>query len=329
MTRRIAICLCPGFSLFSLGSALDVMRHANRFAGRNFYHWQILAEHDRAVADSSGIALEPTATLSTGQSVDCAFILAGFDAGRFADTGLCDWMVRQAERGAVIGGISNGAFPLAARGLLDDHLATTHWEDFESFCELFPRVKARYQRFVFDRGRITCSGGSSTLDLFVELVRQDLGNEISLRIARQMLLQEQSVVVPGSSANRLSMQGCSASTQRALSLIEGGVGQAISVAELASRIGISRRELLRRFRRELNRTPSEVLAHRRLDRARSLILNTRLPLAQIAEAVGFSTQSHLTSSYRARFGVTPARQRREYADASHRLPLARRDTRDW
>lgn len=329
MSRGIVICLCPGYSLFSLGSALDVMRHANRFAGENYYRWQILAEDDRAVADGNGIAVDPTATLADTRSVDRAFILAGVDAGRFAGGGLCDWMVKQAGRGAVIGGISNGAFPLAARGLLDDHLATTHWEDFESFCELFPRVKARYQRFVFDRGRITCSGGSSTLDLFIELARQDLGNEISLRIARQMLLQEQSVVAPGSPANRLSMQTCSAATQTALSLIEAGVGQAISVSELAERIGISRRELLRRFRRELASTPSRVLADRRLDRARSLILNTRLPLAQIAESVGYSSQSHLTSSYRSRFGVTPAQQRREHAAASDRPPLARRETRDW
>jgi transcriptional regulator GlxA family with amidase domain len=160
-------------------------------------------------------------------------------------------------------------------------------------------------------------------------VRQDLGNEISLQIARQMLLQEQSVVVPGSLARRVSMQSCSATTQTALSLIEAGVGQAISVAELASRVGISRRELLRRFRRELDSTPSRVLANRRLDRARSLILNTRLGLAQIAESVGFSSQSHLTTNYRARFGITPARQRRENAAANDRLPLTRREARDW
>jgi len=114
-----------------------------------------------------------------------------------------------------------------------------------------------------------------------------------------------------------------------LSLIEAGVGQSITVNELASRIGISRRELLRMFRKELNNTPSQVLGQRRLDRARSLILNTSLPMAMIAESVGFSSQSHLTSSYHVEFGITPAQQRREYKVASHRLPLKSRDFRDW
>jgi transcriptional regulator GlxA family with amidase domain len=52
-------------------------------------------------------------------------------------------------------------------------------------------------------------------------------------------------------------------------------------------------------------------------------------MTTIADSVGFSSQSHLTSSYRAHFGITPAQQRREYKAASHRLPLKSRDFRDW
>ena len=194
---------------------------------------------------------------------------------------------------------------------------------------MFPQVQARYQRYVIDRNRLTCAGGSATLDLFIELARQDLGNEISLKISRQLLLQEQSIVLPGSPGSRLISQHYSTRVQRALSMIEAGVGQSITVAELASRIGVSRRELLRLFRRELNNTPSKILAQRRLDRARSLILNTRLPMTTIAESVGLSSQSHLTSRYHAQFGITPAQQRREYKAASHRLPLQNRYFRDW
>jgi len=239
---------------------------------------------------------------------------------------LSAWLVKQARAGHVVGGISNGAFVLAAAGLLNQYSATTHWEDFESFCLLYPEVRARYQRFVMDRNRISCAGGSATLDLFLELARQDLGNEIALKISRQMLLQEQSIVLPGST-HRSSGRHYSPPVQRALSLIEAGVGQSIKVNELALRIGISRRDLLRLFRKELNNTPSRILGQRRLDRARSLVLNTSLPMITIAESVGFSSQSHLTSSYHAEFGITPAQQRREYKAASHRLPLT--SFRDW
>ncbi len=144
-----------------------------------------------------------------------------------------------------------------------------------------------------------------------------------------MLLQEQSVVVPGSPGSRQFGPQCSALMRRALNQVEAGVGEGVTVEQLADRVGISRRELLRLCRRELNDTPSNLLAERRLERARSLILNTRLPISRVAESVGFSSQSHLTSRYRARFGITPAQQRREYESASRRLPLPRREIRDW
>lgn len=329
MKRHIVFCLCPGVPLFCIASALEVLRHANRFNGDDCYRWTFLCESDQPVQDGNGLWLYPGATVAGIGQPDFAFIVAGFEAGQMQQPQLCAWLSKQARKGCRIGGISNGAFLLAATGLLNNYSATTHWEDFESFCMLFPGVKARYQRFVIDRKRLTCSGGSATLDMFIELVRQDLGNEIALKISRQMLLQEQSVVVPGSPGSRLTGRQFSAPMQQALSLIESGVGQAINVAELAVRIGIGRRELLRLFKRELNRTPSSILAERRLDRARSLILNTRLPISLISESVGFSSQSHLTSNYRAHFGITPAQQRREYRAASKRLPLSSREVRDW
>ena len=328
MTRRITFCLCPGFSLLSIASALDVMRHANRFATSDVYQWAFLSENDQPVTDSNGIALAPGYDIANAPTSDRAFIVAGFDASQISQPNLAAWLASEARVGGVIGGISNGAFLLAAAGLLNQHSATTHWEDFESFCLLYPDVRARYQRFVIDRNRISCAGGSATLDLFIELARQDLGNEIALKISRQMLLQEQSIVLPGS-MGRPPGRNYSPPVQRALSLIEAGVGQSITVHQLAQRIGISRRDLLRLFHKELNSTPSRILSQRRLDRARSLILNTGLPMTTIAESVGFSSQSHLTSSYHDEFGITPARQRREYRAASHRLPLKSRDFRDW
>ena len=328
MKRRITFCLCPGFSLFSIASALDVMRHANRFAASEVYQWTFLSENDQPVTDSNGIALPPGYDIANAPTSDRAFIVAGFDASQISQPNLAAWLASHARVGGIIGGISNGAFLLAAAGLLNQHSATTHWEDFESFCLLYPDVRARYQRFVIDRNRISCAGGSATLDLFIELARQDLGNEIALKISRQMLLQEQSIVLPGS-MGKPPGRNYSPPVQRALSLIEAGVGQSITVNQLAQSIGISRRDLLRLFHKELNNTPSRILNQRRLDRARSLILNTGLPMTTIAESVGFSSQSHLTSSYHSEFGITPARQRREYRAARHRLPLKSRDFRDW
>ena len=86
----------------------------------------------------------------------------------------------------------------------------------------------------------------------------------------------------------------------------------VIVSELASRIGVSRRELLRLFKKEIGKTPSEILNQRRLERAQSLVLHSHLSLAMVANTTGFSSQSHLTSKYRKRYGTTPAQHRREH-----------------
>ena len=329
MARHVAFALCPGLPLFCLASALEVLRHANRFAGETAYHWTLLCENDRPLQDGNGIWWYPGASIDSVEDADFAFIVAGFDAAHLELPQLGNWIIHQARRGGAVGGISNGAFILARLGLLDEHAATTHFEDFESFYLNFPRVGSRYQRFVIDRRRMTCAGGSATLDLFIEILRQDLGNQLALRVSRQMLLQETGDLLPGSPRRRQLGQRVSPLVQDALGLIESGFGESLGVEELARRVGLSRRELLRRFRSELNATPSAILSQRRLERARSLILNSRLPMAAIASAVGFSSQSHLTSSYRKRFGMTPAQQRREYRRAGERMPLRERDLGDW
>ena len=60
------------------------------------------------------------------------------------------------------------------------------------------------------------------------------------------------------------------------------------------------------FRRETGDTPADRLAATRLDRAEDLLRETRLSIAEIALAVGFSDQSALTRSFRRRRGTTPA-----------------------
>lgn len=134
---------------------------------------------------------------------------------------MMQWLQQQAAAGRVIGGLSNGAFLLAKAGLLDGFAATEHWENFVSFFHLYPNTLSRYQHFAIDRNRMTCSGGSSTLDLFIEMVRNDLGHELAQQVSRQMLLQDYSM--PSPTETLLVLDGnyhFSARVQRALSLLD-------------------------------------------------------------------------------------------------------------
>ena len=308
-SRHIAFCLYPQHPLFSIACALEVLRHANRRLGEDTYTWSFVSEDDQPVYDSNGLPHGPTQSLDALKTDDF-FLVAGLDIDAIESPRVSDWLRSRSSTLSNIGGICNGGFLLARTGLLDDYQATVHWEDFPSFCVLHPRVRARYQRFVIDRDRITCSGGAATLDLFLELVRSDHGHRVVSWIARTMNLQEHPATVDANdhrifdAGNRYSSR-----LERALTLLDAGFEEKINVEGLARRVGLSRRELLRLFRKETGRTPTEVINERRLEKTRSLVLHTHLPLITIADSVGFSSQSHMTRCYRDAFGITPARER--------------------
>lgn len=307
-TRQLTFCLSPRLPLFGLVAALEVLRHANRMAGQDIYRWAFVTENGQGVEGTNGMWLQPSYKISQAPDADMAFVVAGFTPWDLRFPRLTKWLQRQAANGATLGGISNGGFVLAAMGLLDGYAATVHWEDFSTFYESYPLVHSRYQRFVVDGKRMSCSGGASTLEMFIEIVRADLGEDIARQVSRQMLLGEYATQLTAQDDSLVlaDLQHYSPQVQRILNLLDAGIEGPMTVKALSLQVGISRRELLRLLQRETGQTPSEIINSRRLERARSLVRHSRLSLAAVADAVGFSSQSHLTLRYRQKYGVTPA-----------------------
>ena len=89
-------------------------------------------------------------------------------------------------------------------------------------------------------------------------------------------------------------------------MIEAELDQDISLQPLADAAGLSMFHFAKAFKSALGLPPRQYVIERRLARARDLLSATALPLADIAYAVGFSSQSHMTAAFSARLGVTPA-----------------------
>ncbi|HUN49175.1 MAG TPA: AraC family transcriptional regulator, partial [Stellaceae bacterium] len=100
---------------------------------------------------------------------------------------------------------------------------------------------------------------------------------------------------------------------RTLAAIDERYAEALRMSELARLAGLSLSRFHERFRCETGVTPADRLAATRLDRATDLLRETRMPIAEIALAVGFSDQTALTRSFRRRRGSTPAAIRRRGA----------------
>jgi AraC family transcriptional regulator of adaptative response / DNA-3-methyladenine glycosylase II len=111
---------------------------------------------------------------------------------------------------------------------------------------------------------------------------------------------------PGSPA----WNGTRSTVGRAMRLIEDGFLDRASVTELAERLGIGPRHLLRLFLRHAGATPIEVAATRRIQAAKRMIDGTALPIAEIAFAAGFNSVRRFNAAFRATYGRTPSSFRR-------------------
>ncbi len=84
-----------------------------------------------------------------------------------------------------------------------------------------------------------------------------------------------------------------------------------TLSELASLLGLSEPYVSKRIKELFGMTFSSLLRERRLSEAEELLIHSELPVAEIAEAVGYENNSFFHRTFKALHGVTPARWRRE------------------
>jgi AraC family transcriptional regulator len=81
--------------------------------------------------------------------------------------------------------------------------------------------------------------------------------------------------------------------------------QSLSLAAVAAEVGMSRYHFSRAFKQSMGLSPINYIARQRIERAKQLLVESDLPIADIALRAGFSGQSHFTTFFRRLVGLTP------------------------
>src|SRR6266403_425826 len=93
--------------------------------------------------------------------------------------------------------------------------------------------------------------------------------------------------------------------RRVREYVEVHLGESIDLAMLAGVAGLSVNHFARQFKQSAGVTPHVYLTQKRVERAREMLVQTDLSLAEIAFTVGFFDQGHLARHFRHRLGTTP------------------------
>ena len=312
--KRFVFVLLDKFTLLSFASAIECLRIANRMAEEELYSWVLTGDSDDVITCSAGVRFNLDFPLSELAREDVVLVCGGVDVQKAATKRMLNWLRREARKGLRMGGLCTASYVLARAGLLDGKRATIHWENHDSFLEEFEDVTLTKSVFVIDGNRMSTAGGTSSIDLMLNIIADDHGEKLANAVADQQIY---SSIRTDQDTQRLSVPTRIGVRHPKLSqviqMMETNIEEPISPATLARDVGMSTRQLERLFRRYLNRSPKRYYMELRLQKARNLLMQTDMSVINVALACGFASPSHFSKCYRAHYDTTPYRERGSHA----------------
>ena len=316
-TLRVGFLLVPDFSMLAFASAIEPLRAANRMSGQPLFDWVISSPDGGATQASNGVVVAADGDPEILQDCRLVFVCSGLNVKKHT-TKLTMNVARRLDRnGAIIGAICTGTYIMAAAGLLEDKRCTIHWENIDGLSEEFPMLEVTNELFEIDESRITCSGGTASLDMMLHLIRQAHGQQLAARVSDQFIHDR---IRDPSDRQRMELRSrLGISHPKLLAVVaemEANLEEPLSQTSLAKQANLSTRQLERLFRKYLNTTPTRYYLNLRLARARHLLRQTSMSILSIALACGFVSASHFSKCYRETYGRTPRGERAPDADTA-------------
>lgn len=270
--------------------------------------WAIMGSRPEPVKASCGVTVSRTSGFVDPTRFDYIAVVGGLlHAGRQVDDATMDYLRQAAKTGVPLIGLCTGSFVLARAGLMTGRRVCVNWYHYQDFLNEFPHHHPVADRlFVVDGNRITCPGGGSVADLATFIVERSLGRAVAQK-SRQIMVLEQAR--PGTAAQPhppLAETISDERVRRALLLMEQHLADPLLIAEIATRLQLSTRQLERLFQTVLGMRPAAFYRSLRLKYAHWLLDNTDRSVTDIALEAGFSDCAHFSRHFKALHGLTPS-----------------------
>ena len=303
---KISFLLIEEFSMIAFASALEPLRTANRISKKKLFEWEFLSLNNQKVFCSNGISIDTQNLNEEKLQTDILFVCGGINIKDKINKKLLAALRRVSRNGISLGSLCTASYILAKAGLLTNKKATIHWENLSGVREEFPDLVFTNNLYEIDKNRYSCSGGTSSLDLMLNIISGMHGNNLAKNISDQLIHERIRLPNDFQRMNLRSRLGVShPKLLNAVSIMEENLEEPLSQKELASKSNISLRQLERLFKKYISNTPNQYYLKLRLERAQNLLMQTSMSILSVALASGFTSSSHFSKCYKVQFGISP------------------------
>ena len=101
----------------------------------------------------------------------------------------------------------------------------------------------------------------------------------------------------------------------AIAYVETHLNQQITVQQMAEAAGYHVSHFTRLFQSRMGISPGQFILQKKTETATQLLTSTDLPIASIADSLGFGSQFYFSNFFKKQTGMTPSSYRRLYLRA--------------
>ena len=298
---------------FEFGCVVEVFALPRPELAVDWYRFAVCAAERGQIRAAGGVTMLVPRGLSMLDKADTILIPGWRDPDKLPPAALLRKVRAAYERGARLASICSGVFVLAAAGVLDGKMATTHWRYADRLAARHPAIRVRPNDLYSVQGQvITAAGSAAGLDMMLHIVRTDHGARVANMVARRLVIppyrrgdQAQFVmrpVLPDESGRLTSL----------IDWLRVNLKRPHTLEALSARAAMSSRTLQRQFADATGFPPYEWILRERVAVAQEMLESRNATLARVADLCGFKSEQSMRKHFRRIAGTSPATYRQQF-----------------
>ena len=295
------------FSEIELSSVVTTLQAANRVLTAPMFDWNIVSDTPGLLNGSCGTIARAKPTVFDHNLCEYLIIVGGDHCEPDGWLRRVRAMQRHSRPVAIL---SDAATAYIRTTKTRDNPTATHWRDVSILYEEghFPSLTTFFAEK--SDGIITSAGSGFTTELTMNLIAKFMSRNEVAELASLLLLE----VVRENDADQPKGVGCFSnmfepSIEKAIRIMEENIADPLSTLEISTQVGISRRQLERRFKKIFQKPPGRYYSQLRVKRARIMVTRSNLKMFEIAIATGFGSTTAFSKVYKKEYLVSPTMDR--------------------